>query len=161
MAVAQVGNKLGVSQVSSTDAKIAEITADGVDTVSVSAADVRKLRIGQRIVFRVKSTGAGFGTNFRTITGLTSAGVVTYDGADIATVAGTHAIYSADAQPYATNSVARNVPANMGGSIAGVGGGGMDQDFGSIEAMRDALKAISGTAYSDANLNLMTENDTR
>lgn len=158
MANVQIGSRIGVTQVGPADAKLAEVTADGVNTVTVAAADVDKFYLGQSIVFRVKATGAGFGTTARTITGITSAGVITYSGADIAVVPGTHAIYDGNAQPYATSSVAKNQPQGLnGGTSAGVGFN--DADFGSIQAMREALAVISGTTYTSARLDTMTEND--
>lgn len=151
---AQIGNLLGVTAVGPGSAIIAEITADGINTVTVSAADFRKFRLGQVVSILVKSSGAVLASN-RTITAMDSAtNILTYSGADVAAVAGTHSIYpgeTADVNSY-------NIPrSNLNG--------GPDEDEGfsigaqTIGQMRARLQAINATTYSDAQLNKMTFND--
>ncbi len=70
---------------------LATVTADGSNTVTV--ANAQYLEIGMFIDIRTRSTGAAIATS-RTITAITAAGVVTYDGAD-ATASATDGIYRA------------------------------------------------------------------
>lgn len=159
MADLMLGNQLGVASKDSADgSKLAEITADGVNTVTVATADLHKFYVGQPITFRVKATGAGFGTTSRTITGITSAGVITYDGADIAAVAGTHAIYDSNAAPYATSSVERGTRSNQNGGVS-PSEGLSSPDFNTIQSMKDKLASLEAGTYTTARLNTMTEND--
>ena len=157
MANAQIGNVIDTVQIGSVTAKIADITADGANTFTCSATHARRFHIGQLIVFRVIATGAGFGTTARRVTGLTAT-VITYDGADLTLVAGTHGVYDGDAQAYAVNSTAKDDTQNLNGGFSS-GNGFTDPDFSSINALRDALFVIDANAYSVVNLNSMTKND--
>lgn len=156
MAVGQIGNLLEVPAVDQVDGKIAEITADGVNTVTVAVADVWKFFVGQTINMRLKSSMAALASN-RSITGLTDAGVITYSGPDAASTPGLHAIYTA-AVPNTTLSLGSGSPSNFNG------GPGFSEPFDSsvfrnIKRMREVLTAISATAYSSARLDAMTMND--
>lgn len=154
MAGVQIGNLVGVAAVGPASAIIAEITADGVNTVDVAAADIRKFRVGQVISILTKATGAVLASN-RTITVLDAVNNrITYSGADVAAVAGTHSIYPgevADANSYDAPRSNLN--------------GGVDEDEGfsigmqTIGQMRSRLKAINGVTYSDAEMDKMTTND--
>lgn len=160
MANAQIGNSLQVSQPGPVDSKLAEITADGANTFTVSAADSLKFRVGQVIVFRVKASGAGFGTTVRSVTGIAPAGVITYSGADIALVPGTHAVYDAGANGYAVSSVATGGAVNINGGPS-IRAGAFDVDTETIQGMRDALAVAVPATYTNAYLDIMTENDMR
>lgn len=65
------------------------ITADGANSVTVTTTQY--LEIGERIDILVAANGTALGTN-RLITGINGL-VVTYDGADVTAVPGTHALY--------------------------------------------------------------------
>lgn len=67
---------------------LTEITADGANTVTV--ATVQYLRVGMKIDLVNKGTDAVLAAN-RSITAIAGL-VVTYDGADVAAVAGTHVV---------------------------------------------------------------------
>jgi len=68
---------------------LTEITADGVNTVTVTS--VQYLRVGMFIDLVNKTTDAVLALR-RKITAISAANVVTYDGADVAAVAGTHVV---------------------------------------------------------------------
>lgn len=158
MARAQIGNILGVTA-KDQGPILAEITADGANTVTVSAADARKLRVGQTIDIVNKATGAVLAAA-RTIDAITAAGVITYSGADVAAVAGTHAVYdTGDWVGYPpTGAFGRNGYSNFNGG-AGPGAGFSINQAMTIDEMRARLTAISGTTYSAAELDKMTYND--
>lgn len=169
MVRAQVGNEVGVTAVgtqggSTFPGLLADITADGANSVTVSAAQARYLRPGMRIDLVNKTTGAVLASN-RNITGVdTAGGVITYSGADVAATPGTHGVYAKDSWKAplntggTTNLNNRNEYTNLNG-----GGGtsyAFDQmSFGSVESMRARLQAISATTYSDTELDKMTYND--
>lgn len=163
MARAMVGNEVGVTAVDRADeAALGAITADGANTFTVSVADARNFRNGQVIDLVNKSTGAVL-ASARTVVSVDSVtGIVTYSGADVATVPGT-------TQPYLAGSYEAAVPTqplgapredyvNINGGLS-VGTGFDNRAFGSIDAMRVRLQAISATTYSDAELDKMTVND--
>lgn len=149
----QVGNLIGVTAVQPVDAKIAEITADGVNTFTVAVADVSKFYLGQKIDIRVKATGADFAVG-RTVTGITAAGVITYDGADVATVAGTHAVYYDGPSATVNQDQATNI--NGGASARN---GFRSTAFTTVQSMRERLQVIDAAYFTDARLNTMTWND--
>jgi hypothetical protein len=99
---AQVGNEVGVAAVGSQGGSafpglLADITADGVNTVTISVAQAKFLRPGMKIDFVNKTTGAvlAAGRNISSIDGVT--GIVTYSGADLTATPGTHGIYATGA----------------------------------------------------------------
>lgn len=153
----QVGNHIGVTAKGADSAFIADITADGSNTFTVATTDVPKFRLGDLVVFRVKSTGAGFGTTARTITAMTAAGVITYSGSDLTLVAGTHGVYDG-AVPYATSTVNYTDKVNLNGGTSAQRGFAA-ADFNSVASMRSKLAELDGTTYTDAMLNTMTFND--
>lgn len=157
MTALQIGNEIGVISVDNDDAKLAEITADGVSSFTVALADVAKFSIFKPIVFRVKATGAGFGTTSRVVQYATDTGVVGYSGADIALVPGTHAVYDASV-PYATSTTAKTGKTNINGG-SGEQAGFSDYSFGSLENMRTELARLVPGTYTNAYLNKMTWND--
>lgn len=158
MARGQIGNNLGVAAVDPGPI-VAEITADGINTVTVSAANARKLRVSQTIDIVNKSTGAVL-ASARTIDAITAAGVVTYSGTDEAAVPGTHAIYdSGDYTSYPpTGAFARKGYTNFNGGPGPGIGFAMNQAL-TIDEMRARLKVIAATTYTDAELDKMTYND--
>src|SRR5215813_13087341 len=85
MARAQVGNIHGYAAADG-QGFLANITADGVNTVTVD--DTVGIPVGANVDLINKNTGAVLASN-RQITNLTSAGVLTYGGADVAAVPGT------------------------------------------------------------------------
>ena len=147
MANQQVGNVRGITAVGYGDEKLAEITADGANTVTVDT--VKTIRVGDDIDIINKSTKAVL-ASARTVTGLTSAGVLTYNGADVAAVPGTHAVYKSGIGAPTGN------PGLSGGPSASQG---KDLMLGSIFQLRARLKQYNATTYSDAELDKMTEND--
>ena len=162
MVRAQIGNELGVASVDKASGSLlASITAEGANTATVSAADVRNLRVGMAIEFRTKSSGALVAA--RNITQINSAtGVITYDGADAATTTN-EGIYLPGgwelAQPPAIPAGGgRDGYINMNGG-ASIYQGVQHPAYGSIQSMRDRLTAISATTYSSAELDKMTYND--
>lgn len=155
----QVGNRLGLAAKDQSPI-IAEITADGANTVTVSAADVRRFRVGQTIDIVNKTTGAvlATGRTVDTIAGPT--GVLTYSGANVDSTPGTHSVYSTggyEVYPPA-GAFARDPYTNLNGGPSS-GSGLTIQNTLTVDDMRARLKAISGTTYSDAQLDLMTYND--
>ncbi len=158
MARAQIGNRLGVTA-KDPGAIYAEITADGANTVTVALADARKFRPGMVIDLLTKTTGAVIGAA-RTVDSINNVtGVITYSGADVATVPGTTAVYQAGSYEAAPSGAYNRRPY---GNTNGGGAPGSGFALGTadtIDDLRTRLKAISGTSYSDARLDLMTEND--
>lgn len=158
MARAQIGNVMGVAA-KDPGAVFAEITADGANTVTVSTTDARKFRPGMLIDLLTKSDGTVIGAS-RTVDSINNVtGVITYSGADVATVPGTTAVYQTGSyQTAPSGAYARRAYGNTnGGGAAGSGFNMGTTD--TIDDMRARLKAISGTSYSDARLDLMTYND--
>lgn len=68
---------------------LTEITADGANTVTVTS--VQYLRVGMIVDLVNKSTDAIL-ASARTITAISAANIVTYNGADVTAVAGTHVV---------------------------------------------------------------------
>lgn len=152
MADLQVGNKLGVAQPGGLNNQI-PITADGANTVTVGAPGLYNLQSAAVIDIIHKTTGVVLAAA-RTITDITSAGVVTYNGADVAAVPGTHVVV----QSGGTVGAAQNNYANVNG------GNGPQSPFedastSSIEDMRARLQLQDAAAFTTARLNSMTYND--
>jgi len=133
MADTQVGNIHGVTSVGTLDRKIGNVTADGVNTVTLNS--VKGLSAGDTIDIIHRTTGVVL-ASARTVTNITSDRVVTYDGADVAA--------TTDHGVYLTRSTQT---------------GFEDADALSVASMRARLTSIDATAYSAANLNAMTYND--
>ena len=147
---AQIGNKLGITAVGTPRFPAMEISADGANTVTVSAAEATQLRVGVVIDIINKTTGALTIAN-RNVTSITSAGVVTYDGADGTAVPGTSILV-------AQNSVPSNAPTNFNGGPT-IDKGFEMEDTDTLWEMDERLFAISSTSYSRARLNNMNYND--
>lgn len=148
MANAQVGNRAGVTAVGY-NGFVANITADGVNTVTVD--DTNDIDAGRSVDLINKNTGAVLASN-RQITNVTSAGVVTYSGADVTAVPGTTVVVLAG-----TGAATGYVNLNGGptpGEAFHLGGEGL-----TIDRLRTRLKAINSTTYSDTELDKLTEND--
>lgn len=156
MADLMLGNPSGVCAVGSADSKIAEVVADAANSFLVAAADLPKFYVGQRIIFRVKATGAVFGTTARIITSISNI-AVTYDGADVALVAGTHIICENEPADTVTalNSYQRSN--QNGGPSAGRAFGAAN--FQDLDTMREYLNILDGAYFTTARLNRMTYND--
>lgn len=133
MADTQIGNVHGVVAVGTLDRKIGNVTADGVNTVTLNS--VKGLSAGDTIDIIHRTTGAVL-ASARTVTNITNARVVTYDGADVAATT-SHGVY-----------LTRSAQTGF-----------EDADALSIASMRARLSAIDAAAYSSANLNTMTRND--
>lgn len=152
MADLQVGNNLGVAARAGNDrGLLATVTADGANTVTVD--NLRKIYAGQVVDIVDKTTGAVL-ASARTITNITSAGVVTYSGADVAATT-SHGLYPTGVLP--TSSPSKT---NQNGGYSDQAGLDID-DLDTIESMRARLTAINGTYYTAAVLNMMTFNDMR
>ena len=163
MVRAQIGNEIGVAAVDKADeSALAAITADGANTITVSVADARQIPVGIVVDLVNKTTGAVL-ASARTITAKdATTGVLTYSGADVAAVPGTTQVYVTGgyeaAVPTQPLSAPREDYVNLNGGPSP--GSGFDNTiFGSIDAMRARLTAISATTYSSAELDKMTLND--
>lgn len=144
MANAQVGNKLGLAAIG--QGRFSEITADGVNTVTVLVA--ANVPAGTVIDIINKTTGAILATN-RTVTNVTSAGVVTYNGADVTAVPGTHVVV-----PFNT-ALNAGYPYLNGGADPSAGFELNSTD--TVALMRAALLFLHG--YTAAQMDAMTVND--
>lgn len=151
MARAQVDNIHGFAAVGG-QGFLANITADGANTVTVD--DAFGIPVGSNIDLINKSTGAVLASN-RQVTNLTSAGVLTYGGADVAAVPGTTVVTITT-----TGATGGNISNLNGGPNAGegftMGGEGL-----TVDRCRARLKAINATTYSDTELDKLTLNDMR
>jgi hypothetical protein len=148
MARAQVGNIHGYAAVG-TGGVLANITADGVNTVTID--DTFGVPVGSFIDIINKTTGAVLASN-RQITNLTSAGVLTYSGADVAAVPGTHVVSVTGAVSGYSNLNGGPTP----GEGFTMGGEGM-----TVDRLRSRLSAINSVTYSATELDKMTLNDMR
>ena len=144
-----IGNRDGVAASGNGSRILANISADGVNTVTVDSID--NIRIGQKIDIVNKTTGAVLAAD-RSVDAITSAGVVTYSGADVAATPGTHVLAFTGLDPRVLDR------SNVNGG-EGPREGDVSRHTMSIEAMRARLKAISAANYTDARLNAMTMND--
>lgn len=147
MADLQVGNAHGVTAVGSTRGFIGNVTADGINTVTLDS--VKGLSAGDRIDLIDPSNGTVLASN-RLVTNITNAGVVTYDGADMA------ATVAHDAFKAGTYTPSGLVNTNGGNSDQT---GYVDTDLLTIESMKSRLAVIDSGLYTDAKLNQMTYND--
>jgi hypothetical protein len=148
MARAQVGNRQGVTAVGY-NGFMANITADGVNTVTVD--DTNDVDVGRNIDIVNSATGAVLASN-RTITQVTSAGVLTYSGADVTAVPGTHVIVT-------TGTTVASGYSNLNGGPTPGEGFHMGGEALTIDRLRARLKSINATTYSDTEMDKMTEND--
>lgn len=117
--------------------KLSDITADGINTVTVS--DLENIRVGQTIDIVNKADGTVLAAN-RTVDSLTAAGVLTYSGADVAATTD-HGVYGAGDYGNTAQS------------------GYRDNDSLTIASLRRRLKGIDAGLYTDDYLNMMTLND--
>jgi hypothetical protein len=148
MANAQVGNRIGWTAAGNSG-YVAGITADGANTVTVD--DIRDVPVGANVDLVNKNTGAVLASN-RQITNLTSAGVLTYGGADVAAVPGTTVIVL-------TGTTTQTGYSNLNGGSSPSAGFNMGGSELTIDSLRARLQAINATTYSNAQLDMMTEND--
>lgn len=157
MAETMIGTPSGVTAVGSVNGgKLAEILADSANGFIPVAADLANFYVGQVIIFRVKSTGAVFGTTARNVTSIAALGVV-YDGADVTLVPGTHGVYDASLGVGVTSS-GTDTRSNING------GPSADNAFApanlnSIESMKTALGVQDATTFTAERLRRMTYND--
>lgn len=154
MADLMVGNTLGIAA-RDAGAIVAEISADGANTVTVSAADAKKFRIGQTIDIVTKADGTLI-ASARTVDGITAAGVITYSGANVTATPSTDAVYSSGDYRAASPTAYRYSNLNGG---AGVNAGLNILSTLTIEDMKLRLAAIDAGFYTAAKLNTMTYND--
>lgn len=168
----QVGNDTGIAAVGKSGGSggstfpnlLADITADGVNTVTVSVAQARNIRPGMKIDLVNKATGAVLASG-RTVSSVDLVtGILTYSGADVTAVAGTHGIYLAN--KWQTPMVATSTASQLNrDAYTNINGGGSESHgfdmitLGGVQSMRDRLQAYSATTYSDAELDKMTYND--
>lgn len=153
---AQIGNNLGVAARDTTSAIMAEISADGSNTVTVSAADARKFQPGMLIDIITKSSGAAV-ASARSVDAINIVtGVITYSGANVDATPGTDAIYAASG--YEAAPTYRDGYTNLNGGFGVRRGLDLD-NTDTVDAMRARLAAINATTYSADQLDKMTYND--
>lgn len=164
---AEIGNEIGVAAVDTVnETLLGTVVTDGANNFTVTAADFRNFRVGITVDLVTKATGVvGAGALGRIITALDSAtNTVTYSGGDL-TLTTAFGAYLAGQwelpQPLAVPAGGgRDDYANLNGGPSPFSGfGDMASPFGSSQAMRDRLTAISATTYSAAELDKMTYND--
>jgi hypothetical protein len=148
MANAQIGNRGGLPAVGN-NGFIGNITADGANTVTVD--DINDVDVGRNIDLVNKNTGAVLASN-RQVQSMTSAGVLTYSGADVAAVPGTTIVV-------ATGTTTMSGYSNLNGGSTPGEGFSLGGEATTIDRLRTRLNAISATTYSSAELDKMTEND--
>lgn len=148
MADLQVGNNAGIAAVGNRNSLRATVTADGSNTVTVD--DVTRLTAGMVVDIVNISSGAVL-ASARTLTNITSAGVLTYSGAD-ATATTSHGIYLTGTYNTGPNKT------NVNGGISDQEGFDLDY-LDTIASMRARLIVINATYYTTARLNQMTFND--
>lgn len=148
MANQQIGNKLGIPALGFGGTILGNISADGANTVTVDRTQA--ISVGDNIDIINKTTGAVLASQ-RQVTGLTSAGVLTYSGGDVAAVPGTHVVVSGGAG-------APTGPVSLSGG-ASESSGFVLPGSGSIAGMRARLTAFNASTYSSSVLDTMTEND--
>lgn len=165
MARLQIGNEVGVAAVDKVDdTLLGTVVADGANSFTVTAADLRNFRVGMVIDIVTKTTGAtGAGALGVTVTGVNNAtNTITYSGSDL-TLTTSFGAYLAGqwelASPVAGTAGTVNDPyANVNGGPSPFSGFDANY-FGSIQMMRERLTAISATTYAAAELDKMTYND--
>lgn len=148
MANAQIGNRQGVTAVGY-NGFMASITADGANTVTVD--DAFDIPVGSQIDLVNKNTGAVLASN-RQVQSLTSAGVLTYSGADVAAVPGTTVVVT-------TGTTVPSGYINMNGGPGPNDAFNLGGEALTIGRLRSRLQAINATTYSNAELDKLTEND--
>jgi hypothetical protein len=148
MANAQVGNRAGIPAVGN-NGFLANITADGANTVTVD--DTFDIDVGRNVDIVNKSTGAVL-ASARQVTNMTSAGVMTYGGGDVAAVPGTHIVV-------ASGTTTASGYSNLNGGSTPGEGFNLGGEATTIDRLRNRLGSISATTYSSAELDKMTEND--
>ena len=157
MANVQIGNALGVAATGpqpNEGTKLADISAEGVNTFTTTVGELRNLRVGQNIDFRTKTTGALVAN--RNITIINVSGVVTYDGADAATTVAEGVYTAGGYSPVDTAAPFYKVNLN-GGPAADRG---YDHAFAhTLADMRARLTAKNGAYYTSARLDGMSWND--
>lgn len=144
MANAQVGNNAGYAAVGA--GSLANISVDGTNTVTID--DPSSILVGSYIDLINKTTGAVLASN-RQVTNLTSAGVLTYGGADVNATPGTTVVVPTGSSTGYNNLNGGSSPQEaftMGGSET-------------IARLRARLQAINATTYSNTELDKMTMND--
>lgn len=147
MADLQVGNIHGVTTVGSATGFIANVTADGINTVTLDS--VKGLSAGDRIDIIDPATGAVLASN-RLVTNITNAGVVTYDGADVAATTAHDVFFTGTF----TSSSRSNINGGNNDQT-----GYVDTDMLTISSAKARLTAINSTLYTADLLNQMTWND--
>lgn len=158
MADTQVGNVLGVAQVGrSLPAVGGAITADGANTVTVTSAG--QVRTGAFYDLVHGTTGAVLASN-RQVTNVTSAGVVTYSGGDVAAVPGT-TILVPTGYVLPVQNVASSSYVNVNGGTDPSHGFDLPPSvvLDNIGSMKEYLLSLGKTAYTAASLMSMTTND--
>jgi hypothetical protein len=150
MAQAQVGNIHGYAAVGNSGF-LGNISADGTNTVTID--DTVGVPVGANIDLVNKNTGAVLASN-RQVTGLTSAGVLTYGGADVVAVPGTTVVVL-------TGTTTNTGYSNLNGGSAPGEGFTMGGEGLTVDRARTRLKAINALTYSDTELDKMTLNDMR
>jgi hypothetical protein len=148
MARAQLGNRAGITAVGN-NGFLANITADGSNTVTVD--DTFDIDVGRNVDIVNKSTGAVL-ASARQVTNMTSAGVMTYSGADVAAVPGTHIVV-------APGTTTASGYTNLNGGPAPGEGFNMGGESTTIDRLRSRLQQINATTYSNSELDKLTEND--
>lgn len=148
MASAQLGNRLGLAAVGN-NAFLSNITADGANTVTID--DTFDIDVGRNVDLVNKNTGAVLASN-RQVQSLTSAGVLTYSGADVAAVPGTTIVV-------ATGATVQTGYNNLNGGAGPGSGFNLGGEATTIDNLRARLTSISSTSYPSNILDQMTEND--
>jgi hypothetical protein len=160
-----IGNEVGIAAVDKVnETLLGTVVTDGANLFTVTAAEFRNFRVGQIIDMVTAATGAtGPGALGRTVTALDSAtNSVTYSGGDLTLTTSQAAYLTGQWEPAQPAAIpaggGREDYANINGGV-GVGTGFDNINFGSIDAMRARLTAISATTYSATELDKMTMND--
>jgi hypothetical protein len=128
--------------------RLAGITADGVNTVTVD--NVPAIPIGEFNIDIATLTGTVLASN-RQVTSLTSAGVLTYSGADVTAVPGTHFIYP-------TGAFAGVSRSNLNGGYSDRGGFQLDT-LDNVDQMIARLQAANASYWTAARIATHTIND--
>lgn len=148
MANLQVGNRIGVTARGPSSPLLAAVVGDGANIANIAPADTKNFYTNMAFEVFVRATGVSKGTRNVTIVDALT-GNIWYDGADI-TVTNADGLYRPGAWA--------GPPTNLnGGSSSGAGLVLTGQ--GTVDDMRQRLKIINPTYYTDALLNALTEND--
>ena len=144
----EIGNKMGFAANGNQSTLLASVTADGANTVTVN--DVSKITVGSVIDIVTRATGVVVAAA-RTVTSLTSAGVLTYSGADVAA--------TVNEGIYPTGGWAPTGASNINGGTAPGAGFSDFGAFRTLQSMKDRLTVLNAGYFTAARLNQMTEND--